>query len=148
VGKRGQVFVSEAVGGAAAASSLSSYRLRSKRGLATISAAVPTGETAACWVALTPDGRYAFTTNTGSGTISAFRIGHSGRLALADADAGNTGAGSGPIDLGLSPDGRQMFVLNQGNETIASFRVGPYGQLTPVDTVGDLPDGANGIAVR
>ncbi|MFH0344890.1 MAG: beta-propeller fold lactonase family protein [Chromatiales bacterium] len=113
-----------------------------------ISPAVPTEQTAACWVALTPDGRLAFTTNTGSGTISAFRIRFSGQLSLIDPDAGNTGAASAPIDLALSPAGRFIFVLNSGNETIASLRVGASGQLDPVATIDNLPDGANGIAVR
>lgn len=148
LGKRGQVFVSEAAGGANA-STLSSYRLKSRdHELRVISPAVPTEQTAACWVALTPDGRLAFTTNTGSGTISAFKIRFSGQLSLIDPDAGNTGAGSAPIDLALSPAGRFMFVLNSGNETIASFRVGASGQLDPVTTIDNLPDGANGIAVR
>lgn len=149
VGQRRQVFVSEAAGGAANASTLSSYRLNNREHLLqVISPAVPTEQSAACWVALTPDGRLAFTTNTGSGTISAFAIAHNGKLTLIDADAGNTGAGSAPIDLALSPGGRHVFVLNSGSETITSLRIGASGGLIPVVTIEHLPDGANGLAVR
>ncbi len=40
----------------------------------------PTTETAACWVQITPDGHYAYTTNTGSGSITGFSIGTGGAL--------------------------------------------------------------------
>ena len=47
---------------------------------------VATTETAACWVVVTMNGRYTYTTNTGSNSISGYRIGHDGSLVLLDAD--------------------------------------------------------------
>lgn len=84
--QRGRLFVSEAAGGATDASSLSSYELSADDILQVLDGAVPTTETAACWVALTPNGHYAYVTNTGSGTVSGFAIGHDGLLTRLDAD--------------------------------------------------------------
>ncbi|MEQ1739197.1 MAG: beta-propeller fold lactonase family protein [Methyloglobulus sp.] len=148
VGKRNQVFVSNAAGGTPDSSSLSSYRLLPQGQLHVLSPTVATEETAACWVALTPDGRYAFTTNTASGTVSSFRIGMNGKVVLANNDAGITGAGSGPIDMIVGPESRFLYTLNAGTETISSFAVGLDGALTLLTTQTGLPDGANGLIVR
>ena len=148
VGKRNQFFVSNAQGGAAGASSLSSYKLLPSGKLDNISSEVSTGETAACWVALTPDGRYAFTTNTGSGTLSSFELGFNGKLTVADSQSGIIGSATGPIDLVISPESQFLYTLNSGNESISSFALGLDGELTPLTTTTGLPDGANGLIAR
>ncbi len=148
VGKRNQLFVSNAEGGTADISTLSSYRLSTNGELQTLSPEVATNETAACWVALTPDGRYAYTTNTASGTISAFRIGFNGKAVLSDNDAGIAGEGSGPIDMIVGPESRFLYTLNAGTDSIASFAVGLDGRLTLLTTMTGLPDGANGLIAR
>lgn len=148
VGNRNQVFVSNAEGGTADLSSLSSYRLLPNGKLQNISPEVATEETAACWVALTPDGRYAYTTNTASGSISSFRIGFNGGVTLLDEDAGIARDGSGPIDMAVGPESRFLYTLNGGTDSITSFAVGLDGKLTLLTTLNGLPDGANGLAVR
>lgn len=148
VGKRNQLFVSNAEGGAVDISSLSSYRLPPSGELQAISPEVATNETAACWVALTPDGRYAYTTNTASGTISAFRIAFNGKVTLANDNAGIAGEGSSPIDMMVGPESRFLYTLNAGTDSIASFALGLDGGLTLLNTLTGLPDGANGLVVR
>jgi len=148
VGKRAQIFVSNAEGGATNVSSLSSYRLLPYGKLRDISPEVVTGETAACWVALSPDGRYAYTTNTASGTISSFQIELDGKVSIAESKAGITGDGSGPIDMVVSPESRYLYTLNAGNESISSFEVGLDGTLKLVKTLENLPDSANGLIAR
>ncbi|HEV2126837.1 MAG TPA: beta-propeller fold lactonase family protein, partial [Chloroflexota bacterium] len=64
--KRGDLIVSEAFGGAENASAVSSYQVNSGGGLHTRSASVGTHQTAACWVVVTNNGKFAYTTNTGS----------------------------------------------------------------------------------
>ena len=71
------VVVSEAFGGAADASAVSSYRLGPRGRLTPLSASVGTTETAACWIAITPNARFAYTTNTGSDSVTGYRIGAS-----------------------------------------------------------------------
>ncbi len=64
-GHRNQLFVSEAFGGAADASATSSYEVNAAGALATIIASIGTHQTANCWVVVTPNGRFAYVTNTG-----------------------------------------------------------------------------------
>jgi len=148
-GKRGVLVVSEAFGGAPEASALSSYLL-DEDGLQLVSASVLTTETAACWLAITNDGRYGYTTNAGSGTISGYRIGFDGALSLLDADGetGITGPGSTPLDLAFSRDGRYLYSLNAGTSSLSTFRVAADGSLQPQAGVSGLPAGANGLAAR
>jgi len=147
---RGQLIVSEAVGGMPNASVVSSYDLSDDGDLSVISPAVPTTETAACWIVITRNSRFAYTSNTGSGTISGYALSRDSELTLLNSDGitGNTGTGSGPIDLALSRDSRFLFSLNGGNGTLSTFRVNADGALTALPDVSGIPAGANGLAAR
>ena len=149
-GKRDQLFVSEAAGGAAGASSVSSYALMKDGVLDVIDPSVNTTETAACWVVVSNDGRYAYTTNAGSGTVSGYAIGFDGSLALLNRNgiAGRTGKDSAPIDMSLSNDGRNLYTLNSGNASISVFRVRSDGGLIRMHSQWNLPVTANGLAAR
>jgi 6-phosphogluconolactonase (cycloisomerase 2 family) len=148
--QQGLLLVSEAFGGAPDASAVSSYRPGSGVAYGVVSASVGTTETAACWIVVSPNGRFAYTTNTGSGSVSGYAIAGDGSLRLLDADGrtGVTGAGSGPIDAGISSGGRFLYTLNGANGTISGFVVGGDGSLSPLAIVPGLPAGANGLAVR
>jgi 6-phosphogluconolactonase len=150
IGKRDQVIVSEAAGGAPDQSSVSSYQLGKDGSLAVISASVGTTETAACWAIVSHDGRFTYTTNAGSGTLSGYSIGFDGSLALLDADGrtGNTGKNSGPLDMALSNDGRNLYTLNGTSHTIGVFKVKDKGGLASLNSHTDVPASANGLAVR
>jgi hypothetical protein len=78
---------------------VSSYLVSANGALQVVSPAVPTTETAACWVVVTNDGRFAYTANAGSGSVSGLAIAFDGSLRLLDADGqtGVTGAGSGGV---------------------------------------------------
>ncbi len=149
-GKRGQLFVTEAFGGAPGASATSSYEIDRAGALSTISASVATNQTAACWLALTPDGRFAYVTNAGSGSISGYRIDVEGEIALLtdDGRTGVTGDGSTPIDLTVTGNGRFVYSLNSGTHTIGAFRVSRDGSLTALPFAEGLPVGANGLVSR
>ncbi len=146
----GRLFVSEAAGGAPNASTLSSYWLNGSGVLTAITSSAPTMQTAACWVALDFFGRHAYTTNTGSSSLSGFRISHDGSLSLLDPDGvtAMTGAGSMPIDEALTKDGRFLYALSAGSNTISGFRVRGDGSLEPVETESGLPAGTNGLAAQ
>ncbi len=144
--RRGGLFVSEAFGGAPDASALSSYALTQGLLLALRTASAGTTETAACWVELTPDGRFAYVTNTGSGTLSGYRIGSDGVVALLDADGVTGVTGAGPIDLTISPDGRRLYTLDGAGGTISGFVVRAEGSLERIAGVSPaVPAGANGL---
>lgn len=146
--RRGHALVSEAFGGAANASAVSSYGFEewSPAQPLLISASVGTTQTAACWVVVTPDGRYAYVTNTGSGTISSYAVRRSGKLELAQAVAATSDAG--PIDAAISGDGRGLFVLNAGSRSITSFAIARDGSLSATGSATGLPAGSNGLAAN
>ena len=152
VGRRDQFFVSEASGGQAGKSSLSSWQLNDDgtASLVTASAQAP-GQTAACWVVVSRNGRRAYLSNTGSGTLTGFSIARNGALGLLDANgiSGSTGAGSGPTDLAIAEDGRVLLSLNPGNGTLVAFRIAASGKLMPVTGSSALiPRSATGLVAR
>lgn len=145
--RNGDLLVSEAFGGAENASAVSSYDVKGSGALVTIEASVPTDQTAACWLIVTQD-RYAYTTNTGSGSLTGYRVSSAGDLSRIDMDGrtGDSGAGSRPIDVAQSRLGRYLYVLEAGTQTIGIFEVGAGGTLTALGEVGGLPMGSNGLA--
>ncbi len=144
----GHLVVSEAFGGTPGAAAASSYTASPGGALSVVSGSVPNGQTASCWVVITNSGRYAYVSNTGSGTISSYRLGDNGALTLLDAVAASTGAGSSPIDMALNNSSHYLYVLAAGLQAVAAFRVESDGGLTPIEVEGGLPFGAQGIAAR
>lgn len=147
-GRRDTLLISEAAGGASGASTLSSYRLGGNGAPTTVSAAVPSGQSAACWVVVTRDGRYAYVSNTASGNLSTYRVSPNGAATLRAAISADTGAGSGPTDMALDRNSRFLYVLN--NTTIGAFRVEANGDLTRIEDeplVG-VPSFATGLVAR
>ena len=145
---RGTLLVSEAFGGAANASAVSSYGFGPSAPASplVISASVGTTQTAACWVVVTPNGRHAYVTNTGSGTVSRYAVAKGGQISLVQAAA--AASGPGPIDAAISASGRALFVLNAGAHTISSFGIARDGSLGSSSSVAGLPAGATGLAAN
>lgn len=142
--QQGALIVSEAFGGAALASAVSSYDV-SNGGLNVISASVPTGQTAACWIAVSKNGKFAYSTNAGSGSVSAYRVETDGNLSLIDGAAGITGNGTSPIDASVNNNGQYLYVLNGRTHNISAFAVQADGTLTSIGAFEGLPAGAAGI---
>jgi 6-phosphogluconolactonase len=146
---RGRLVVSEAFGGRPGESAVSSYALVAGGGVAPISPSVRTGQTAACWVALTADGRFAYTTNTDSDSITGYRVAKDGAIARLDADGVTARTGDGPTDLALDRTGRVLYALNAAAGSISAFEVGRHGHLRAVGAAGGLPAVAvTGLAAR
>jgi 6-phosphogluconolactonase len=139
------LIVSEAFGGAPLASAVSSYDL-SGGGLDVVSPSVPTGQTAACWIAVSKNGKFAYSTNAGSGSVSAYRVGTDGSLSLIDGDAGITGNGTSPIDATVSNNGQYLYVLNGRTHNISAFEIHADGTLSGIGTFEGLPAGSAGIS--
>lgn len=142
----GHLIVSEAFGGAAGAGAVSSYFV-SDFGSLPITGSAPDGQEAPCWIAVSKKGRYAWTTNTSSGTISAYDLAPNGRLSLLEgtglvADMGNS---SKPTDMTLDEKGRYLYVLDSAPGAVAAFRVEQDGTLTALGIFGSLGPGATGL---
>ncbi len=149
-GKRNQVFVSDAFGGGANAGAVSSYVASDGQTLRTITGGAPDKQTAPCWVVLTNDGRFAYTTNTGSGNVSGYRVGFNGALRLLNVDGqtANTGSGSTPLDAAISNDARFLYVLTPGTTNIQGFAISLDGSLNPLSQVPGIPSSASGLIAR
>ncbi len=146
-GRGDQLLVSEAAGGAAGASTLTSYRLSGDATADVVSPAVASGQSAACWVTTTRDGRFAYVSNTASGNLSMYALSQ-GAASLTTAVAATTGNGSGPTDITVDRNSRFLYVLN--NTTIGAFRVGADGALARIEDqpLGDVPAFATGLIAR
>jgi 6-phosphogluconolactonase len=140
-GRRGVLIVTEAAAGA-----VSSYELTADNALDAISASVPNGQTAACWIALTRNG-HSFISNTASSTLSADQESASGVLNLVNAAAANTGPGSAPIDSALSRDERFLYVIDSALGRMLIYAV-DGNNLADVGNVTGLPPTIQGIAAR
>jgi 6-phosphogluconolactonase (cycloisomerase 2 family) len=115
---RGDVVVSEA-----GASTVSSYREGAAGALRTVTASLPVGFGAACWVAVSPDGRLAYTGNA-SGSISGFAVARDGSLT----PIGTTTTPS-PRDLAFDATGRHLLAISPTGQ-VTSYRVGRDGSLS------------------
>lgn len=145
-GRRGQLFVSEAAGGVPGAGTASSYRLLYDGGLQLVTPAALAQGAAACWLVVTQDGRFAYTSNTASDNLSIFEVNFDGSITLSDTVSAP--AGARPLDLALTNNSRYLYVLNNGDGSIAGFRVRADGTLVAIPLkVGGLT-GANGLAAR
>jgi 6-phosphogluconolactonase len=143
----GILLVTEAVSYA-----LSSYSLSNDGILHVISGSVPNGYKTACWVVTTRDERFAFTTNTLSGTISTYRIDPNGALSVVrhiDSTAPGTAPGL-PIDVRVSKDGRHFYTLNGNQGTVSVFNIQVDGSLVKLQVAAWTNSsyfGSQGVAV-
>lgn len=127
--RRGDVVVSEA-----GASTVSSYRLDRSGVLGAITASAPTHQGAACWLAVSPDARFAYTGNAG-GSISGFRIARDGSLSELNADGLTASLPvTTPRDLDFSRNGRFLYAVSPAGRVIG-FRVAGNGSLAQVTSV-------------
>src|SRR5215470_9688897 len=131
------------------AAAISSYAVAPNGTLPAVSASVPTLGAATCWQAVTPDGRFVYTSNSGSATISGFSIAANGALtALSGTVVGILPTGSINLDIAISADGKFLYTLNSGTGTVNIFAINQDGSLTGLGDVGGLSAsaGMNGIA--
>jgi 6-phosphogluconolactonase len=147
-GRFGNIYVSEAAGGAANASSVSSYRIGPDGVISLNQGPVATGQSAACWVVLTANGRYIYTTNTASNTLSSYDVyPYSGNINLLQSIAATSGMG--PIDAALTENSKFLYTLNGAGNSISVYEVSQNGALTSLPTtITGLPAGTNGLAAN
>jgi 6-phosphogluconolactonase (cycloisomerase 2 family) len=132
----------------AAEAALSSYQVDVSGNLSLVTGSLVDTQAGACWVVVTENGRFAYTSNTGSNTISSYAIDDDGSLMLLDVVAADAGEVSAPTDMALSANSPFLYVRNGGDGTISGFYVEDDGSLTLVSTANGLPSGAVGIAAR
>ncbi len=133
------LVVTEADGGAAGASSVSSYELDAYQGfLHTASHSVQTGQSAACWMTITDNNHFAYAANTGSNTITGFKIAANGMLTTLGKNGVSATTGSKPADL-ATLGSKTLYVLNGGEGSLGEYTIGIDGSLTSVSVTHGLP---------
>jgi len=147
--KRGHVIVSEAFGNGVNAGAVSSYDFSDDGHLTVISPSVPTHQTAACWVVVTKNGKYAYSTNATSSVVTGFRVARNGSLTELNGNGVTGVPGAAPLDEGLSKDSRYLYTLNVFSSSISVFRIEDNGSLTSVQELKGLPSTiVEGLAAR
>jgi len=135
----GTLVVSEAGPGA-----LSSYSVSGTGTISVISPTVLDNQSAPCWVVLAGGGRWAYTTNAHSDSISTYTLARNGTLVL-QASVGAT-TGSAPTDMAVTTStGRYVLVYDAGAGQIDEFAVGAGGTLTATTSVYGLPLTSEGL---
>ena len=143
----GALVVTEAFRAEQGAAAASSYVI-SDATVSPVTRSAGNGRSEICWAVVTPDDRFAFTTNFADGAVSSYQIGADGTLTLADATAGLTEDGRrGLRDEGLSADGAYLYALDADAGSVYGWRV-QGGALAPIGSWGELPATVAGLAVR
>lgn len=141
------IFVSEAVGGAPGASVLSSYHIDYNGSITLVDGSVGAGQSAACWVVITNNKKYAYTTNTASNNLTNFNVNtNTGSISVNTAIAATTGMG--PIDAALNNNSKYLYILNGVSHSIGVYAVANNGSLSLLQTVTGLPSGATGLSAK
>ncbi|HVJ05622.1 MAG TPA: beta-propeller fold lactonase family protein [Candidatus Saccharimonadales bacterium] len=134
---------------AEASNSISSYAVQPDQTLAVITPSLPSLGAATCWNVITPNGRYVYTSNAGTSSLSGFLIGRRGALSPIGATVVATNpTGSTNLDITVSADGKFIYTLNAGTGAIGIFSADRDGSVLSLGTVDGLPAaaGLNGIA--
>jgi len=144
----GAMIVTEAFGGEVGAAAAASYSLTEPGRIAPVSGSVGDTRSEVCWAVVSHDGRFAYVTNFGDGTVSSFAIGEDGGLELRDAVAGATRMGDKGIrDEAISRDGRYLYAIDADARKVFGWAVGDDGALSAIGAFGeDVPETVAGLA--
>jgi len=148
--RMGRIVVSEAFGGAAGQSAVSSYEIGDNGKINGLTGSLRTAQSAICWIAIPRNGKYAYATNTGSANLTGFSIAKDGSLSLLASNGINATLpeGSKPGDMAITPDGRFLYALSTGTGMISFYRIAADGTLGSIASVGGLPLTAAGLVAR
>jgi 6-phosphogluconolactonase len=143
----GAMIVTEAFGGEVGAAAAASYSLTEPGRIAAVSGSVRDTRSEVCWAVVSHNGRFAYVTNFGDGTISSFAISDDGGLALHEAVAGATRLGEKGIrDEAISRDGRYLYAIDADARKVFGWMVGDDGSLSALGSFGDdVPETVAGL---
>ena len=142
----GTLVVTEAYRAEKGAAAASSYTIVDGSLVARTSS-VGNGRSEICWAVVTPDDRFAFTTNFADGAVSRYAIASDGSLSLEDATAGISVDGMpGLRDEDLSSDGRFLYAIDADGGRIYGWSVDADGALKPVGSWEGVPETVAGLA--
>jgi 6-phosphogluconolactonase len=148
ISANGTLVVTEAFRAEKGAAAASSYRVDGDT-ITPGTASVGNGRSEICWVVISIEGRYAFTTNFADGAVSRYAIDMDGGLSLEDATAGLTVDGRpGLRDEDLSDDGRFLYAIDADQGQIVGWSVEERGHLSMLGAWDGVPTTVAGLAAR
>ena len=102
-------------------SAISSYSILQNGKLTPISQSLPTDGAGNCWQAITPNGKFVYTSNSGSDNISGFSVGTGGVLTpIGGTIVGSNPQGSHNVDIAVTADGNYLYTINSMTGAIGS----------------------------
>jgi 6-phosphogluconolactonase len=135
-----QLFVSNAHDGAGNGS-VSVYDVAADGSLTPISGSpFADGQTAPCWVAISPDGNALFAVNTGTGSVSSYSVADDGTLGLVGSTPA-TLSGLKSFDAAVSPDGQFLYVVDAGVAKVSAFAIDGTSLTEIAGSPIAIPDG-------
>ncbi len=139
-------MTTENFGAAPGQDGLAAYAIDERTGtLAPLGETERNGQSDTCWVAITDDNRFAFTSSFGDdGGVSSYRVGPDGSLELLNPQAATVGSGSSDVALRGQPlPVRQEHPSGDGHDV----QIERDGALTQLDSVRDNSPGAGSIGL-
>ena len=134
----------------AGSNALSSYTVAADGALTLNSGSVLNNQTATCWVSVSPQGKHAYTSNAGTGTITDYRINDDRSLTVVESIPSTPQGTGAPLDSVINRSGQNFYVLNGNEGSISAFKIDVNGHLTLFQVFKDtkLPQiGAQGLAI-
>lgn len=146
-GDRDYVFITEANGGGQGVTA--SYRVNRETGeVSSLVDLIEQGD-ATCWTVLSRDQKVGYSVNTGSGTVSLYRINFNGTIE--PFFRSNTGfvvpTGEAPRDAVITQNNQFFYTLNNGDGEIRAFSVNRSGRIFGRGSV-PVPTSVTGIISR
>jgi len=129
--QRGQLLTTENFGGAQLQGGATSYDVEKDGTLVSLGPTVRNGRSDTCWLVLTDDGKFAFTTNFQSGDISSFRVESDGTLILLNPIAATIGLSA--ADQAMSGNSKYLYARTSFDGKVHSFRIENDGSLIVID---------------
>jgi len=137
---RHELIVADAAGGPSGTGAATAYRL-AHGNVQLINGPVPDFQIAPCWMVITHDGHFAYTSDADSHTISGYSIDEDGTISLLSPNGltASTPSDTFPLEEGLSSGSHFLYVLDSrlllmppGPATIGGYQIHHDGSLTSV----------------
>ncbi len=146
-GDRDYVFITEANGGGPGVTA--SYRIDRQTGVVSSLVDLIEQGNATCWTVLSSDQTVGYSVNTGSGSVSLYRINFNGTIDPFFENRPNRliETGAGPRDAVLTQDNQSFITLNNGDGEIRAFRVRRNGSLARRGSL-PVPSSVTGLIAR
>lgn len=127
---------------------ISTFMVDVATGQPALAGALVDGDVGVRQMVFAPDARTAYASNSGSGTVSVYRVGLGGQLTQLPGAVGTVSTGGNvPLGIAVTPRGHMLYVAQVASDSVASFTIASDGSLTPSQTTSTSVSSPRGLAV-